>query len=79
MRMDPGYDFWIENPKLRVLLDGKDVKNCVIADEESGFVEVYHTDKEGVVETVGGYLSTDVKKGKVKIIVEGKGNYEKTK
>lgn len=44
---DPGYSTWSEHGEIRVLLDGVEVKSCVMADEEAGMVRCVAYDEKG--------------------------------
>jgi hypothetical protein len=65
-RNSPHYDASII--PCRVMLDGGEIKDCVFADEEEGFVEVLKKDENGHIVTNGDYFVYEAKFGKVEIV-----------
>ena len=65
---DPAYDP-ANGIRAKVLFDGEPVKGCMTADEEAGTIEVYLFDDAGRVVTNGDRAATEIRHGKVEIIL----------
>lgn len=69
---DPGYALWyqlhnIEGKRIKVFLDGKEHKECTVADEKEGFIVQYRLDNNGHVIIDGDEFVKERLNGKVRI------------
>jgi hypothetical protein len=61
----------------RVLLDGNEVKKCIEANDELGFIVAYKTNDNGIILIENSEPIKEVKFGKVEIILKGFGEIKK--
>ena len=53
--------------KYNAFLNGKELKNCIIADDEKGKAEVYKKDENGNYLIEGDKVATEIVYGKIEI------------
>lgn len=68
---DDGY-LEMKDRFFKVYLNGRQVKDCIVADEEEGYIEIYKTNRKGDKVYKKGEPERKRKTGKVKIKWVGK-------